>query len=45
LEDNPVLPSEKEVDSLRNLEIEAYFLSKYTVEELTIKGSSIVLKK
>ena len=45
LDDNPVLPSEKEVDSLRNLEIEADFLSKYTLEELAIKGTSIVLKK
>ena len=45
LEDNPMLPSEKELDSLRNMEIDAYFLSKYTVEELAIKGTKIVLKK
>ena len=47
LEDNPLLPCEKEEDSLRKLEleIEDYFLSKYTFEELAIKGSNLVLKK
>jgi SAM-dependent methyltransferase len=45
LEDKPMAPTEEEVDSLRDMEIDAYFLNKYTLEELAIKGAKIVLKK
>jgi hypothetical protein len=47
LEDNPTSPSEEEIDALRDLkpEIDAYFRDKYTIEELTIKGTKIILKK
>lgn len=44
-EDKPIPPSTEEIDLLRDLEIDAYFLNKYTVEELAIKGAKIVLKK
>jgi len=45
LEDNPTPPSKEEMDALRTLEIDAYFLNKYTVEELAIKGTKLILKK
>ena len=45
LEDNPNPPSDKELDLLRNLNIDHYFLDKYTPEELAIKSSLLVLRK
>ena len=45
LEDKPISPSKEENNLLKDLEINAYFLNKYTVEELAIKGAKIVLTK
>lgn len=45
LEVNPLMPSDREMDLLKKLHIDAWFHDKYTIEELSIKGSQIVLRK
>ena len=43
--DDPAFPSEEELESLKTLSIHSDFSSRYTIEELAIKESRMVLKK
>lgn len=45
IEDNPVPPSDKEMELLKTLEIDSVFLDNYTCDELAIKEAAIVLRK
>ncbi len=45
LTDKPILPSSEELDILGNLRINTSLTKKYTLEELAIKGSQIILRK
>ena len=45
VEDDPKRASKEEMDSLSRLETDPHFLNNYTLDELGIKGSRIVLRK
>jgi SAM-dependent methyltransferase len=44
LEENPVLPTPQDLAALKNLTIDPFFC-RYTLDELAIKGSHIVMRK